>query len=117
MGICKYLCLARMLGVGQEQVTLHHAVRMSQISCSQAPLPEGKGFPCCLPGSREALLAGKPEQCCWVTAHWSSNTLGESLHVTSTRCQHFQGPLLPSERKYWEEYTNCSPELDQNSTY
>ena len=84
MGIHKYLCLAKMLGVGEEQVTLHHAVWISQISHRPGSPARGEGFPCCLCGFREALLAGKPEPC-----FWSSDTSGEILHMTLTRCQHF----------------------------
>ena len=50
-----------MLGGGQEKVTLRHAVWMSQISRRLVPLSEGKEFPRYPCGSREALLAGKPE--------------------------------------------------------
>ena len=32
MGICKYLRLAKMLGIGQEHVNLYCSVQMSQIS-------------------------------------------------------------------------------------
>ena len=71
-------------------MNLHHAGRMSQISRHLAPLPEGPRGTRCPRGSREALLAVKPEQHFWVTdSVLSSNTLGEILHVTSTRCQHF----------------------------
>ena len=71
-------------------MTLHHAVWMSRTSHSLVPLQEGKGFPYYLHGSREALLAVKPEQHFWVTdSVLSSNTLGEILHVISTRCQPF----------------------------
>ena len=56
-----------MLGGGQEKVTLRHAVWMSQISRRLVPLSEGKEFPRYPCGSREALLAGKPEQSFWAT--------------------------------------------------
>lgn len=43
-------------------MNLHHAGQMSQISHHLAPLPEGPRGTRCPRGSREALLAGKPEQ-------------------------------------------------------
>lgn len=41
----------------------------------------GPGKPC--------WLASQSSVSRWQTAHWSSNTLGEILHVILTRCQHF----------------------------
>ena len=71
-------------------MNLHRAGRTSQSPTTWLPCrrdPEG------------LAARARPGKPCWMasqssvsrrqTVRWSSNTLGEILHMTSTRCQHF----------------------------